>query len=339
MESKKAFLADREILVAQVQALERSNPGHPRLGQWKARIERIDQLLSEIENAEARAVAGEPIDRPRAKLVPNDPPFEPVAQPPPHRSVRQRRREAALKASSSFKRTRDLEPPRELDDQTLARARSILQELELSKIPITIQSMAKRLRISVKHLYSCSEICDALSEHNKRCSLAPQEIMEARLKELSEQETTLGHKEFAKLCGVPRNTLFTSYSAWADRLTQQNGAIREKHQRRAAEQHLQEVIASQRGESVRSFAKSIGTTTSKLREQHSDIVEALVKHNKALGLVGAHCSREERVAVIYGCWNNAIQQGIPLSLRQLSERCHLRPSTISRLCPELVTQL
>jgi predicted transcriptional regulator len=333
------LLADREILVAQLHALEQNSPGHPRLGQWKARVERIDQLVSEIESAEARTVAGEPVDRPRDKLVPYDPPFEPVAQPPPHRSVRQRRREAAQKASSSFKRMRDMEPLRELDDQTLARARSILLELELSKIPITIQSLAKQLRIGVKHLYSCSEVCDSLSEHNKRCSLTPQEIMETRLKELSEQEKTLGHREFAKLCGIPRNTLFKSYSAWAERLTQQNSAIRDKHQRRAAEQHLQEVIASQQGESVRSFAKSIGTTTSKLRKLHSDIVEALVRHNKGLGLVGAHCSREERVAVIYGCWNTAIQQGMYLSLRQLSERCHLSRLTIRRLCPELIAQL
>jgi hypothetical protein len=338
-ESKKALLADRELLIAQIGEIERKSPGHPRLGQWKARVERIDQLVKEIESAEERAGAGEPIDRPRDKLVPHDPPYEAIEQPSTERSMRQRRREAARKWSGPFKRTREVEPRQEIGAQTLAQARSILQELELRKVPITIQNLAKRLALGVRHLYACPEICGALSEHNKRCSLTPQEIMEARLKELSEQEITLGHREFAKLCGVPRNTLFKSYSEWAERLTQQNGAIREKHQRRAAEQHLQEVIASQQGESVRSFAKSIGTTTSKLRERHSDIVEALVKHNKGLGLVGAHCSREERVAIIYGCWNNAIQQGMPLSLLQLSERCHLSPLTIRRLCPELVTQL
>jgi hypothetical protein len=338
-ESKKALLDDRELLVTQLQILEQSNPRHPRLGQWKARIERLDQLIKEIENAEARATAGEPADRPRDKLVPYDPQFEATAQPPTGRSARQRRREAAQKASSSFKRTRDVEPLQKIDTQTLALARSILQELEMSKIPITIQNLAKRLGISANYLYSCPEICASLSEHNRHCSLIPPEIMEAQLKDLSEQGKTVGHREFAKLCGISSQAIFKNYSEWAERLTQQNRAIRENRLHRAAEQHLQEVIASQQGESVRTFAKSIGTTTSKLRKLHSDIVGVLVKHNKGLGLVGAHCSREERIALIYSCWNTAIQQGMHLSLCQLCEHCHLSPLTIRRLCPELIAQL
>jgi len=292
LESKKALLADREILVTQLQGLEQKNPRHPRLGQWKARVGRIDELVKEIESAEARAIAGDPADHPRDKLVPYDPPFEAIVQPPAQRSVRQRRREAALKATGSFKRTREVEPLLEIDAQTLGQARSILQELEMSKIPITIQNLAKRLGIGVKHLYSCPEICDSISEHNNRCSLTPQEVMETRLKELFEQEKIVCCREFAKMCGIPQKSFFKSYSEWSERLTQQNRAIYKKQQYRAAERRLQEVIASQQGVSVHAFAKSIGISAVSLREPQSDIAARLVQHNRALGLPGAHCPRK-----------------------------------------------
>jgi hypothetical protein len=308
------------------------------LGQWKARLERIDQLVVEIENAEARAIAGEPVDRPRGQLVPTDPPLGALVQPPTERSRRQRRRETALKASTSFKRTRDAEPLQEIDAQTLARARSILQELEMSKIPMTIKKLARQLGIRVKYLYSCPEIFNVLAEHNKRCSLTSREIIEAALHELSEKEKTISTRKFSELCGIPENALSNNYAEWLERLTQQNRAIRKKQQYRAAEQHLQEVIASQQGISVRAFAKSIGISSDSLREPQSDIAARLVQHNRALGLQGAHCPREERVTIINNCLNAAIQQGEQLNLCQLAERCHLHPRTISSLCPEIIAQ-
>jgi AraC-like DNA-binding protein len=338
-ESKKALLDDRELLVSQLQILEQSNPRHPRLGQWKARIERLDQLIKEIENAEARATAGEPVDRPRDQLVPYDPPFEATAQPSTQRSIRQRRREAAQKASTSFKRVHDVEPLQEIDAQILAQARSILQEQEMNKVPMTIKKLARQLGIRVKSLYTCREICDSLSEHNKRCPFTSQEIIEISLKKLSEEERTISTREFEKLCGIPVNSLSKGYAEWSERLIQQNRAIHKKQQYKAAEQHLQEVIASQQCVSVHAFAKSIGMSAVSLREPHSDIAARLVQHNRALGLTGAHCPREERVTIIYNCFNAAILQGEQLNLCQLAERCHLRPRTICRLCPEIIAQL
>jgi dihydroneopterin aldolase len=334
-ESKKALLADRELLIAQIRELEQKSPGHPRLGQWKARVERIDQLVKEIERAEERAAAGEPVDRPRDKLVPHDPPFEAIEQPSTQRSARQRRREAALKASKSFKRAREVEPLQEIDAQTLAQAGSILQELEMRKIPITIQRLAKQLGIGVRHLYACPEICDSLSEHNQRCSLTPREVMETRLKELSEQEKIVGCREFAKLCGLPQRVLFNSYTEWSERLAQQNRAIRKKQQYRAAEQRLQELMASQQGESVHALAKSIGMSAGSLRKPHSDIAERLVQHNKALRLG----EREKRIASIYNCWNAALQQGEQLNLSQLCERSHVSHMMVRCHCPDIMAKL
>jgi predicted transcriptional regulator len=338
-ESKKALLADRELLITQIRELEKKSPGHPRLGQWKARVERIDQLIKEIESAEERAAAGEPVERPREKLVPHDPPFEPIEQPSTQRSARQRRREAALKASKSFKRVREVEPLQEIDAQTLAQARSILQELEVHKIPITIQGLAKRLGIAVRHLYNCPEICDSLSGHNRRCSLTPREVMETQLKELSAQEKIVGCREFAKLCGLPQRALFKSYSEWSGRLAQQNRAIRTKHLHRAADQRLQELVNARRGETVRAFAKSIGISVNSLRKTRSDIVKRLVQHNKALDLRERQSAREKRIAFIYNCWNAAVQRGEHLNLCQLCERCHLSPMTIRRHCPEIIAEL
>lgn len=335
LESKKALLTDRELLIAQIRELEQKNPGHPRLGQWKARVERIDQLVKEIESAEERAVAGEPVDRPRDKLVPHDPPFEAIEQPSTQRSARLRRREAVRKGSGSFKHTREMEPLQEIGAQTLAQARSILQELEMRKMPITYQGLAKRLGIGVKHVYACVEICDSLSENNQRCALTPQEIMEARLKELSEQEKIVSCREFAKLCGLPQRALFNSYSEWSERLARQNRAIRNKKLYSAAERRLQELMASQQGESVRAFAKSIGMSGSSLRKPHSDIAERLVQHNEALRLG----EREKRIASIYNCWDAALQQGEQLNLSQLSERCHVSHIMVRRHCPAIMAKL
>lgn len=64
-----ALLEDQAFLLQQVEDLEKSSPRHPRLGQWKARLDRLNQVLSEIADAEKRAASNMRPDRPRGGLL------------------------------------------------------------------------------------------------------------------------------------------------------------------------------------------------------------------------------------------------------------------------------
>lgn len=72
-------MAERIIYLTQINELERTTPKHPQLGQWKARLSRVDQVLGEIADAEAAAAAGNVAHPPRAGLVPEDRPLQPFS--------------------------------------------------------------------------------------------------------------------------------------------------------------------------------------------------------------------------------------------------------------------
>ena len=58
----------------------------------------------------------------------------------------------------------------------------------------------------------------------------------------------------------------------------------------------------------------------------------------ARGKGGDSFCKEEKITLIYDCWNRAHNTGINLTLAQLAKQCHLLPRTIRQLCPELVRQ-
>ena len=342
LDSRNALLADRALLLQQVEALEHSNPKRPRLGQWKARLDRLDQVLKEIAEAEVRMDNGETPDRPRAQLVPQDPPFETLSpQPQVKRSMRARRQEAARSsAHGAFRRKYDLEKNKELDANTIKLANTLLKDIEVKGIPMSIKAFALRLHVDANTLYNCVDVYDRLLHHNEQCRIPLQEIMVVKLDELYAQEKIMWHEEFADWCGISRGHFFKSYPEWSNKLSEQNKQICKNQVRRAIEQRLQELVVSRTGQSIVDFSRQIGVDPKTLRTQHADVVRALVRHNKAINLPGAQgdSSKEEKVAFIYDCWKRANEAGACLTLTQLAEQCHFLPRTIRYLCPELVRQ-
>ncbi len=319
------------------------NPRHPRLGQWKARLVRLDQVLEEISEDEHRAANGEAPVRPRDQLIPEDPPLEESSsQLPAKRTLRERRRKAIRNAEHGpFKRKRNVEPPKEIDANVFLLAEGIFRDLEEKRIPLTPFAFARRLGIDVRGLYQYAEICDRLSAHNRRQTVPLQEMIEAKLDELRVQGKTMTIEEFAGFFGILARQFYISYPEYPGRLVEQNKVIQIEQACRAAEQHLQELIDTQTGQKTREFAKHVHIDIKVLSKQRPDIIEKLIQHNKDIGLPGIWgcSSQEERRAGVYACWERARQAGESLSLIQLSERCHFGPLTIRRLCPELVPQL
>jgi AraC-like DNA-binding protein len=320
-----------------------SNPRHPRLGQWKARLVRLDQVLGEISEAENRAAKGEAPVRPRDQLMPEDPPLEKSSsQLPVKRTLRERRRKAVRNAEHGpFKRKRNVEPPKEIDANVFLLAEEIFRDLEVKSIPLTPSAFARRLGIDVRSLYQYAEICDRLSAHNRRQTVPQQEMIEAKLDELRVQGKTMTIEEFAGFFGILERQFYISYPEYPGRLVEQNKVIQIELACRAADLHLQELVDTQTGQKTREFAKHVHIDIKVLSKQRPDIIEKLIQHNKDIGLPGIWgcSSREERRARVYECWERARQAGESLSLIQLSERCHFSPLTIRRLCPELIPQL
>jgi len=319
------------------------NPRHPRLGQWKARLVRLDQVLGEISEAERRAANGEAPVRTRDQLIPEDPPLEKSSsQFPVKRTLRERRRKAVRNAEHGpFKRKRNVDPPKEIDANVFLLAEEIFRDLEEKRIPLTPSAFARRLGIDVRGLYQYAEICDRLSVHNRRHTVPLQEMIEAKLDELRAQGKTMTVEEFAGFFGILERQFYLSYPEYPGKLIEQNKVIQIEQACRAAEQHLQELVDTHTGQKTREFAKYVHIDIKVLSKQRPDIIEKLIQHNKDIGLPGIWgCStREERIARVYECWERARQVGESLSLIQLSERCHFGPLTIRRLCPELVSQL
>lgn len=342
-ESKRALLEDQALLVSQIEALEVGNAAHPRLGQWKARLTRLDQVLEEISQAELRAVNSETPARPREQLTPQDPDFEKSSsQLPIKRTLRERRRKAVRNAEHGpFKRKHDAKPPEELDASKLALAEALLQDLETKGVPMAPAAFALRLGTNVRVLYQYAEICDRLSVHNRRCTAPLQEMMEAKFDELRVQSKIMTVEEFAGFFGISKRRFYTRYPEYPGRLVEQNKLIQIERACRAAEQHLQELVDTQTGQKTREFAKQVHIDIEVLSKQRPDIIEKLIQHNKAIGLPGIWgcSSREERIARVYERWERARQSGESLSLIQLSEQCRFGPLTIRRLCPELIPQL
>lgn len=252
----------------------------------------------------------------------------------------QRRRAAAKKAG--FKRKNNPEPPPQvLDEQTIERGRRILDEFASIKATLTPRELARRLGVSVNTLYLNAHLCELLSQHNKQCFASMEATMSARLEELQIREEPISQTKFLKLCGISEYVFYHSFPEWIDKLHRHNESMCHSQKRKRIEQHMRELQAERRGRPIRDFAKDVGLALHTFREEHADIAQALVQHNKSLGLNQATRERikREKIALIYECWNKAHQEGKLASLTQCSELCHIPPRVIRRLCPELIAHL
>jgi integrase len=336
-ESKEALLEDRALLLQQVGDLEKSNPRHPRLGQWKARLERLNQVLSEITDAEERALSNMLPDRPRHGLVPQDPQFEPQQPQIPAKSLPRRN----SRPSGAREPKRSSEPIQELDATFFMQADTILKELERRMVPMTIQALALRLGVKTHALYTCAPICDRLAQHNKRCPISMQEIMEAQFKELQTLKKTATAPEFAQQCGFSRAKLSRHFPEWQQKLANHNCCVRDEIIRNQAEQHLRKLIAAQTCEPLQDFAKHIGIAEKTFTRHCPDIAQRVLQHNRELGLRNSltQASKEDHIAHIYKRWNEAHKSGKDFTLSELAQHCSVVPDTIRTLCPELLPRL
>ncbi len=201
------------------------------------------------------------------------------------RLTRQRRRAAARRNPSAFKSKERPDPLEDLGSETLKIAEELLQELELNMMPMTIYAFAKRVGITIQLLCQHANVYDRLTQHNSRCSTSNTNLFEMQLQDLREQGRVVSQKEFAKLCGISHSALLRNYSAYLQRLNEQNRTLHNERIRGEAERRLRELQTSAKGQTVREFAKSLGIDRSKLRAQLPDIVHKLVQHNKAVGLL------------------------------------------------------
>jgi hypothetical protein len=330
-------LEDQAFLLQQVEDLEKSSPRHPRLGQWKARLDRLNQVLSEVTEAEKRAASNMPLERPRGGLVPQDPQFE-IQQPQIPAKTLPRRKSSP---PGTREPKRDSEPIRGLDATILTRADTILQELERRKVPMTLRALAQRLGVSTHALYTSAPICDRLAQHNKRCPVSMQEIVEAQLKELQTSKKTATPEEFAQLCGCGCTKLNRHYKGWKQKLGDHNRSVREERLRDQAEQHLRDLISAQKCEPLRDFTKHIGTGPGSFTRCCPDIAGRVLQHNRELELRNSinHVPKKDRIAHIYKRWNEARESELDFTLTELAKYCSVDPDTIRTLCPELLPQL
>lgn len=329
-------MEDQAFLLQQIEDLEKSSPRHPRLGQWKARLERLNQVQSEIADAEERAASNMPSDRPREGLVPEDPQFE--AQPRIPAKPLPRRKSSP---PGTCKPERSSEPIQELDAAIVMRADALLQELEQKKVPMTIQVFAQRIGVKTHALYTCAPICDRLAQHNKRCPVSMREIVEAQLQELQTSKKMATPEEFAQLCGYGGKKLNNHYKGWQRKLADHNRSVQYEGLRDQAEQHLSELIAAQKCERLRDFVTHIGISPRCFTEHFPELKQRVLQHNRELNLRNSmnYAPKEDRIASIYIRWNEACESGRDLTLTEFAKYSSVDPVTIRTLCPELLPQL
>lgn len=297
----------------------------------------MNQVLSEIADAEERAASNMSPVRPRHKLVPQDPQFEPQqpqipAKPLPRRKSRPPGDRDSKSGSG---------PIQEFDATILSRADTILQELERRKVPMTVQSLAKRLGVKTHALYTCAPIFDRLAQHNKQCPISRQEVIEAQLQELQTLKRTATPPEFAQQCGFSRSKLSKQYPEWQQKLKNHNRSVRDEILRDQAEQHLRDLISAQTCESLREFVKHIGVSPEFFTKRCPDIAQRVLQHNRDLGLQNSinRASKEDHIAHIYKRWNEVREAGRDFTLTEFAKYCSVDPDTIRTLCPELLPQL
>ena len=302
----------------------------------------MDQVLAEIAEAEARALAGESFESPRHDLVPEDPQFEPL-QPkiPSKRLIHLRRRQIIKSASNAFKPKHSGETVPVLNVSDLERAEALLRKIESGEIPIPLKRFAQMLGVRLGALYNYPDICDRLSAHNKRHPTMAREVIEAQLQLLDTSKQTITLKEFARSCGMSIDAMYKHRPDWARKLAEHNLRLKDEQIRLRAEQHLQDLITSQTREAQYQFAKSIGIDQSVLVKRFSDIAQKLQQHNDSIDAPSEYWKnyRESCIKTIYLHWNEAQRAGQDLTLRDLARKSSVQPDTVRKLCPELIPQV
>jgi hypothetical protein len=287
-ESKTALVEDGTVLDTQIDALRGDNPRHPRLGNFVARRAQLDRVLGEIAAAEGRSAAGLAPERPRAGIVSADPDLPPD-QPdiPAERTMRQRRREAALRSGAQFSmREKAAERPATdgLTETERATAGVLLAELAASNRAMEPVTSARRLGIGVVILLNTPDVHVQLAAHNRQPTLTAESAMEARLTELDETDQPASYDEFAALCGLQRRAFFANYPMWCKRINAHNKAMGERDLRKRAEERLAELASAQTVENAKRFVKGLNVCPNRLQREFAEIVQRLVEQNRTVGV-------------------------------------------------------
>ncbi len=342
-ESKTALVEDGTVLDTQIDALRGDNPRHPRLGNFVARRAQLDRVLGEIAAAEGRSAAGLVPERPRAGIVPAEPDLPPD-QPniPAERTMRQRRREAALRSGTQF-------PVREkaversatdvLTETERANAEVLLAELAARNRAMEPATFARRLGIDVVILLNTPDVLAQLAAHNRRPTLTAESAMEARLTELDETDQPASYDEFAALCGLQWRAFFANYPAWCKRINAHNKVVGERELRTRAEGRLVELASAQTVENAKSFAKALGVCPNRLRREFAEIVQRLVEQNRTVDVEVRDQEAKDLRSRIADTWEEARAVGEDPNVDELAERCGISRTTIYSACPMILPWL
>ncbi len=209
-------MEDQALLLQQVEDLEKSSPRHPRLGQWKARLDGLNQILSEITDAEERAAIKMPPDRPRRGLVPQDPQFEPLQPQIPAKSLPRRK--------SSPPGTRKTQHNKQCPVSMQEVMAAQLRELQTLQKTATPPEFAQQCGFSAVTLYkNYPEWKQKLADHNRsvRDELLRDQA-EQRLRNLISAQTCEPLRDFAKHIGISQEFFTKRYPDIAQRVRQHN---------------------------------------------------------------------------------------------------------------------
>ncbi len=304
------------------------------MGQWKARVARLQSVIDEISEAEECASNGEEPLRPRAGINPSDQELR-LVEPttPPERFMRKRRRTARLHSPRLFPRRQVAVEVCGLDHVGMERAEEELRKLEDEQYPVMPDAFAHRIGVPALHLYNTVAICERLWAHNRKCSevIEQRPVVESRqprlpkrssdvpkrepgrpgrpavdideveavmarfLEQRREEEQRVDHDDLAALCGVKLRQFFIRYPTWCHKVKEHNRAIEDNLVVRRAEARLKDLTESGTAENTKAFAKSIGSDPGQLRRRCPELVHALCAHNKTLNFRGSHFRLDDDV--------------------------------------------
>ena len=334
-ESRVSLEHDRELLQQQVEDLSDRQLGHPRLGQLRARLERINTMLAEIDEA-LRSGAKK---SPRSGIVPGDAEFEAALVPPtPQRRLRWRRRDAALRAgihlpgqSPSRANVAPLQPH---EWQVMAEA--LLSELEAQGLPLESETFERRLRIPVGSFAQRPEFVARLDAHNQRV----RPVVHARLcgviDRAGAEGSIISGQQVREQSGLTNSELVADFPDLSERICRHNAVITNRRTRTVAEEsmkiRLQELQSQSRMGTYSELATLAGIQRWTLFHKYPNWARRLTMHNRTLKRERIRSQAEARLKQL----KNA-QASEPF--RQFAKAIHRDPKWLRREVPDIVADL
>jgi hypothetical protein len=337
-ESKASLERDKVIWMQQVEQLQQRSPAHPQLGQLHSRVDRIDQVLAEITQAELTRAAGESPQRPRGGLAPVEPEVTPMAQTEQReRTRRQRHRERSANMQSAFKSN-----PSSSDDGNVVENKNVekvlraLAKVESADLPVVPEQFALRMRMPLSYVVNIPGVLERLTKHNMNRPLPTLATVRARLAELWDLGQEADYQEFASLYGVQRTWLPRKFPEVAMLVGTHNRAMRAASLHTRVERRVSEICASEQFVRIDALAHELGVEPMRLYRTVPDLVATLRRHNNEIQRAASAVERQATRERIFRMRSQEQSLGHDPNPADLAALCELNPQTVRELCPELV---